>query len=223
MRARARTAQLGVQYVPTAFRYLEGPEGDFFPVSSEVSFSWEFEGFGRVFCFVDGRLETNAGERTCAPPLTLTVPDTKNHTLKIVMEVCGAWAAGSSCARMRCVAAAHMQRQNGPAASCCCTPLQDACGNPNITVTAAFGTWGYNVTKVPNGTLGGGGAALADASAGGQLYDIAPSGKAASTIRAKKAATTASAAGALAVGGAHGRLALAAAAAAAVTAAQLLV
>jgi hypothetical protein len=81
------TKQLGIQHKPTQFKSLEGPEGNFFPVGSEITFSWEFEGFGHMYCYIDRKHFENHGEHNCRPPINMNVPDKKNHTFTVVMQV----------------------------------------------------------------------------------------------------------------------------------------
>lgn len=79
--------QAGIQNVATAFISLDGPELDKIPVNSELSFNWDWDGFGKQYCFFDGLMYYNAEEFTCKQPLGFTLPDSKNHTLTVMLQV----------------------------------------------------------------------------------------------------------------------------------------
>ncbi|WIA36759.1 hypothetical protein OEZ86_008025 [Tetradesmus obliquus] len=82
---------MGIQHRMSRFRILEGPpELQEIPRHSEVPFSWEFEGFGSTYCFVDGKLSQNYGELECRSPFNVQLHDKRNHTLTVLMkDVCG--------------------------------------------------------------------------------------------------------------------------------------
>jgi hypothetical protein len=80
--------QMGIQHKMSRFRILEGPlKMQEVPLHSEVPFSWEFEGFGNTYCFVDGKLMNNYGQFECRPPLNVQLHDRRNHTLTVMMRV----------------------------------------------------------------------------------------------------------------------------------------
>lgn len=80
--------QQGIQWTPTEFKSLTGPEDEVrYAVNDEMQLSWEFEGFGETFCFLDGKLFHNSGEFGCRPPLNVQLPDRHNHTLRVIMQV----------------------------------------------------------------------------------------------------------------------------------------
>lgn len=68
--------------------YMEGPSSDseILP-NQEVPFTWEFKGFGNQTCYVDGQLVENAAEHTCLSPINVRVPNRKNHTFTVELEV----------------------------------------------------------------------------------------------------------------------------------------
>lgn len=79
---------MGIQHRMSRFRILEGPpELQEIPLHSEVPFSWEFEGFGSTYCFVDGKLSQNYGELECRSPFNVQLHDKRNHTLTVLMKV----------------------------------------------------------------------------------------------------------------------------------------
>ncbi|WIA29384.1 hypothetical protein OEZ86_011888 [Tetradesmus obliquus] len=80
---------LGIQNELTAFISLDGPELSAIPVNAEISFNWRFDGFGKQYCWIDGLRYYNDAEFMCKQPLDLTLPNSKNHTLTILLvDVC---------------------------------------------------------------------------------------------------------------------------------------
>jgi hypothetical protein len=86
--------QAGVQYVPTEFQQLTGPEEDLrLKVGDEMTFNWEFDGFGDQYCYNDGKLYNNMGDYNCNSPAQIRIPDRWNHTFRIALQVRVAWVA----------------------------------------------------------------------------------------------------------------------------------
>jgi hypothetical protein len=79
-----------IQTVRSKIANLAGPE---VPVAQGASatFTWDTQGYGEQFCFVDGARISNSADRThCESPLNLKVADNGNHTLEVVLlDVCG--------------------------------------------------------------------------------------------------------------------------------------
>jgi hypothetical protein len=85
---------MGVQHRISRFRNLESPTLDGYesqgidvPLHTELPFSWEFEGFGNTYCFVDGELTNNYGDLECRSPFNAQLHDRRNHTLQVMMLV----------------------------------------------------------------------------------------------------------------------------------------
>lgn len=67
---------------------MTGPDEEVtYAVNDEMQLNWEFDGFGDQYCFIDGKLFHNMGEFYCRPPLTLQLPDRRNHSLRVIMQV----------------------------------------------------------------------------------------------------------------------------------------
>lgn len=79
--------QFGVQHQLSRYRNMEGPMEIDIPLNVEVPFTWEFDGFGNTFCYVDGRLKHNWGDDECMPPFNVLLQNRRNHTLKVVRKV----------------------------------------------------------------------------------------------------------------------------------------
>jgi hypothetical protein len=79
-----------IQTVASKIADLAGPE---VPVASGASapFTWDTQGYGEQFCYVDGSRIANSADGThCESPLNLKVADNGNHTLEVVLlDVCG--------------------------------------------------------------------------------------------------------------------------------------
>jgi hypothetical protein len=79
-----------IQTVKSKIANLAGPE---VPVASGASaaFTWDTQGYGEQFCYVDGTRIANAADAVhCESPLNLRVADSGNHTLEVVLlDVCG--------------------------------------------------------------------------------------------------------------------------------------
>jgi hypothetical protein len=85
----------GIQYKHTAFVSLTGPE--VLVPHQNVDWHWEFTGVGRTYCYVDGKRYENDADHTCTPPLTVDLPDTKNHTLIVFYQVSKPRSRGRAC------------------------------------------------------------------------------------------------------------------------------
>lgn len=59
-------------------------------IGEDATFTWESDGYGDFFCFVDGKRVYNLADKShCESPLTLKFKDLTNHTLQIVLaDVC---------------------------------------------------------------------------------------------------------------------------------------
>ncbi|KAF8065510.1 hypothetical protein HT031_003111 [Scenedesmus sp. PABB004] len=174
---------LGVQHGPTAFRSLEAPSEEELPTHTDVPFSWEFEGFGDQYCFVDGELSENTGEHQCRSPLNVVLPDRRNHTLRVVLlDVCGLNHT--------------VQAEYGPwgvAVTRRPAPLRSA-------LAAEDGSQ----LQLEMGGLPGGlsfGAAGGGTGGGGGVFEVAPADAPPGVLRAARAAAGASARQRSAVGG----------------------
>lgn len=79
---------MGIQHQPTRFLSLDGPtsESEILP-NQEVTFTWDFDGFGYQNCYVDGEQVENAAEHTCMSPINVRVPSRKNHTFTVELQV----------------------------------------------------------------------------------------------------------------------------------------
>ncbi|KIY99397.1 hypothetical protein MNEG_8565 [Monoraphidium neglectum] len=79
-----------VQTVKSKIASLAGPEAAVAPGAS-AAFTWETQGYGEQFCYVDGARIANSADRIhCESPLNLRVADAGNHTLEVVLlDVCG--------------------------------------------------------------------------------------------------------------------------------------
>jgi len=69
---------------------LSGPDTPVAP-GAQVPFTWETQGFGEQFCYVDNVRVANTADRAhCESPLNLQVADNNNHTLEVrLFDVCG--------------------------------------------------------------------------------------------------------------------------------------
>lgn len=80
--------QTGIQYVQTEFRQLTGPEEDLhLAVGDEMQLTWDFDGFGDQYCYVDGRLFNNLGDYNCRSPAQIHIQDKRNHTFRVALQV----------------------------------------------------------------------------------------------------------------------------------------
>lgn len=80
--------QAGIQYVPTEFKQLTGPDEELkLAVGDEMQINWEFDGFGDMYCYIDGRLFNNMGDFNCRSPIQVRVPDRHNHTFRVALQV----------------------------------------------------------------------------------------------------------------------------------------
>ncbi|GBF90097.1 hypothetical protein Rsub_02805 [Raphidocelis subcapitata] len=79
-----------IQTVLSKIANLAGPEVPV-PAGASAPFTWDTQGFGEQFCYVDGQRIANAPDLVhCASPLNLKVADGGNHTLEVVLlDVCG--------------------------------------------------------------------------------------------------------------------------------------
>ncbi|KIY97640.1 hypothetical protein MNEG_10319 [Monoraphidium neglectum] len=79
-----------IQTVKSKVANLAGPK---VPVASGASaaFTWDTQGYGEQFCYVDGTRIANAADAVhCESPLNLRLADSGNHTLEVVLlDVCG--------------------------------------------------------------------------------------------------------------------------------------
>lgn len=46
--------QLGIQNEYTGFVSLNGPDSSPIPVNADISFNWDFDGFGKQYCWIGG-------------------------------------------------------------------------------------------------------------------------------------------------------------------------
>ncbi|KAI8470440.1 MAG: hypothetical protein J3K34DRAFT_420526 [Monoraphidium minutum] len=83
------TRLVGLQSRETTFNSFNGP--DQVPINEDFTFSWDIEGFGRQFCYIDGERRQNDADFMCKSPINAQVNDDKtNHTLLIIMQdACG--------------------------------------------------------------------------------------------------------------------------------------
>jgi len=79
-----------IQTVQSKIANLAGPEVPVAPGAS-AAFTWDTQGYGEQFCYVDGTRIANSADGThCESPLNLKVADSNNHTLEVVLlDVCG--------------------------------------------------------------------------------------------------------------------------------------
>jgi len=79
-----------IQTVASKIENLGGPD-TLPPAGTPFTFSWDTQGYGEQFCFVDGKKIANAPDKVhCEAPLSLRVSDRLNHTLSVVLlDVCG--------------------------------------------------------------------------------------------------------------------------------------
>ncbi|GBF88777.1 hypothetical protein Rsub_01678 [Raphidocelis subcapitata] len=84
------TRLLGLQSKEVGFNSLNGPDGGI-ALNEEFTFSWEIDGFGHQYCYLDGERRQNDADFMCRSPLGAQVNDGEaNHTLVIMMQdVCG--------------------------------------------------------------------------------------------------------------------------------------
>lgn len=81
-------AQAGVQYVPTEFKQLAGPDADLrLSVGDEMTLSWDFDGFGDTYCYSDGKLFNNMGDFNCRSPVQIRIPDKRDHSFRVALQV----------------------------------------------------------------------------------------------------------------------------------------
>lgn len=79
-----------IQTVMSKITNLAGPELPVQPGGS-AAFTWETQGYGEQFCYVDGQRISNSADRVhCESPLNLMVGVRDNQTLEVVLlDVCG--------------------------------------------------------------------------------------------------------------------------------------
>lgn len=79
-----------IQTIKSKIANLAGPEVPVAPGAS-ATFTWDTQGYGEQFCYVDGVRIANAADLVhCESPLNLRVADNGNHTLEVVLlDVCG--------------------------------------------------------------------------------------------------------------------------------------
>eukprot|EP00882_Tetradesmus_deserticola_P004386 GHRQ01004630.1.p1 GENE.GHRQ01004630.1~~GHRQ01004630.1.p1 ORF type:complete len:505 (+),score=154.95 GHRQ01004630.1:71-1585(+) len=79
-----------IQTVRSKIADLAGPD---IPVQmgQAATFTWETQGYGEQFCYVDGQKVANTADVVhCESPLNLKVADNANHTLEVMLvDVCG--------------------------------------------------------------------------------------------------------------------------------------
>lgn len=52
-----------------------------------MALNWEFEGFGDMYCYADGKLYNNMGDYQCRSPAQIRIPDRYNHTFRVALQV----------------------------------------------------------------------------------------------------------------------------------------
>jgi hypothetical protein len=79
-----------IQTVRSKIAELAGPDVPT-PIGGAATFTWETQGYGEQFCYVDGQKVANTADMLhCESPLNLAVRDNANHTLEVVLaDVCG--------------------------------------------------------------------------------------------------------------------------------------
>ncbi|GBF88776.1 hypothetical protein Rsub_01677 [Raphidocelis subcapitata] len=79
-----------IQTVLSKIANLAGPEVPV-PAGASAPFTWDTQGYGEQYCYVDGQRISNVPDRVhCESPLNLRVADSGNHTLEVVLlDVCG--------------------------------------------------------------------------------------------------------------------------------------
>ena len=79
-----------IQTVKSKIANLAGPEVAV-PPGGAATFTWDTEGYGEQFCYVDGQRIANSADLVhCEAPLNLRIADNANHTLDVVLlDVCG--------------------------------------------------------------------------------------------------------------------------------------
>lgn len=80
----------------TEFKQMTGPEEDMrLAVGDEMVLNWEFDGFGDMYCYSDGKLYNNMGDFQCRSPAQIRIPDRRNHTFRVALQVYGLVLLGS--------------------------------------------------------------------------------------------------------------------------------